>query len=221
MAGSFRTLPRRPDLRAARRVARPAPAPHSYAVTVVRADRAQLPDVFARAIETLRRARPRAEVQLTEVAPPQRLAPYTFALSARVLRGADELATGRLVLLHDPAGQDAWDGTLRIVTYVTAELDAEMAGDPLLAEVGWSWLMDALSAHDAGHTAAGGTVTQTRSVRFGDLAGPSETADIELRASWTPVDVDLTEHLLAWCELLCSTAGLPPPGVTLLAESGG
>lgn len=177
--------------------------------------------MFAQAVQSLRAARPRAEVQLGEISPPQRLAPYTFALSAEVLRGAAELASGRLVLLHDPDGQDSWDGTLRIVTYVTAELDAEMAGDPLLPEVGWSWLLDALRAHRAEHTAAGGTVTQTRSVRFGDLAGPADTADVELRASWTPLETDLTAHLLAWCELLCSVAGLPPPGVTLLSEHGG
>lgn len=191
-------------------------------MTVVGTDRDKLlPAVFAQAVESLRAARPRPEVQLSEIAAPQRLAPYTFALSAEVLRGGDEIASGRLVLLHDPAGQEVWDGTLRIVSYVTAELDAEMAGDPLLAEVGWSWLMDALGTHGAEHTAAGGTVTQTKSVRFGDLAGPSDTADVELRASWTPLDSDLTAHLLAWCELLCSMAGLPPPGVTLLSEAGG
>ncbi len=181
----------------------------------------EVPEIFAEAIASLRATRPRSEVQLTEIPPPQRLAPYTFALSAEVLRGIDELASGRLVLLHDPSGQEVWDGTLRIVTYVTAELDTEMAGDPLLAGVGWSWLMDALDAHGARYTAAGGTVTQTTSVRFGDLAGPPATADVELRASWTPLDTDLSAHLRAWCELLCSTAGLPPPGVTLLSQPAG
>lgn len=190
-------------------------------MTVVGTDRDKLPAVFVQAVESLRAARPRAEVLLTEIAAPQRLAPFTFAISAEVLRGGDEIASGRLVLLHDPAGQEVWDGTLRIVSYVTADLDAEMAGDPLLAQVGWSWLMDALAAHSADHTAAGGTVTQTKSVRFGDLAGPSDTADVELRASWTPLGSDLTPHVLAWCELLSSMAGLPPPGVTLLSEAGG
>ncbi|PZS34829.1 MAG: DUF3000 domain-containing protein [Pseudonocardiales bacterium] len=180
-----------------------------------------LPELFTRAVTSLRQARPRPEVRLAEIAPPGRLAPYTFALTAEVLREGDELASGRLVLLHDPAGQESWDGTLRIVTYVTAELDADMAGDPLLAGVGWSWLIDALDTYGARHTAAGGTVTQTTSVRFGDLAGPPDTADVELRASWTPLETDLGAHLLAWCELLCSTAGLPPPGVTLLSQSSG
>lgn len=175
-----------------------------------------LPETFARAVAGLRAATPRAEVQLEEVGAPQRLAPYAFALSATVLRDGDEVATGRLILLHDPAGHEAWQGTLRLVTYVTADLEADLAADPLLPAVGWTWLTDALEAQDATYRAIGGTVTQTMSTRFGDLAGPPTAGDIELRASWTPVSEDLSAHLLAWCALLASTAGLPPPGVTAL-----
>ncbi|HEU4425796.1 MAG TPA: DUF3000 family protein, partial [Pilimelia sp.] len=51
-----------------------------------------------------------------------------------------------------------------------------------------------------------------------ELAGPPAAGDVELRASWTPLDDDLGDHLLAWCTLLASTAGLPPPGVTALAD---
>ena len=69
-------------------------------------------------------------------------------------RDGEEVATGRLILLHDPAGHDAWDGTLRLVTYVTAELEPEIATDPLLSEVAWSWLIDALDAHDATYRGA-------------------------------------------------------------------
>ena len=47
-------------------------------------------------------------------------------------RPRGELGTGRLVLLHDPAGHEAWQGTFRVVTYVRAELEPEMAADPLL-----------------------------------------------------------------------------------------
>ena len=133
-----------------------------------------------------------------------------------MLRGDDEVADGRLILLHDPSGHEAWEGTLRLVTYVTAELDAEMATDPFLPEVGWSWLTDALDHNGAHYKAAAGTVTQTLSTRFGDLSGTLPTADIEIRASWTPVDLDLAAHLDAWCTLLSSTAGLPPPGVAAL-----
>lgn len=207
---------------------RMSPQPHSpaYARRMDRAPADQLdvddiPPVFDRAVTSLRAATLRPEVIITEINAPQRLAPYSFALAAEVMRDDQEAAGGRLVLLHDPDGHDAWDGTLRVVTFVTATLEADMAGDPMLAGVGWSWLMDALEQHGAAHTAAGGTVTQTNSTRFGDLAGPEDTADVELRASWTPLSDELGPHLLAWSELLCSTAGLPPPGVTLLTPSSG
>jgi hypothetical protein len=176
------------------------------------------PPTFARACAGLRAGSPRPEITLEEVPPPQRLAPYAYALSGTVLRGGDEVATGRLILLHDPAGHEAWDGTLRLVTYVTAELEPDLAADPLLPVVGWSWLTEALDAESARYTAIGGTVTQTLSTRFGELAGPPTAADIEIRASWTPRDSELAPHLDAWCALLASTAGLPPPGVTALAQ---
>jgi Protein of unknown function (DUF3000) len=174
------------------------------------------PPSFTRAVDELRAVTPRAEITLEEVPAPQRLAPFAYAISGTVLRHGDEVATGRLILLHDPAGHEAWDGTMRLVTYVTAEVEAELAADPLLPGVGWSWLTDALDANDARFTAIGGTVTQTLSTRFGELAGPPTAADIEIRASWTPLDDDLSAHVEAWCALLASTAGLPPPGVTAL-----
>jgi len=174
------------------------------------------PEIFERAVAGLKATTPRAEIELEEVPAPQRLAPYSYAVSGVVMRDGEEVATGRLILLFDPDGHEAWDGTMRLVTYVTAELEADLAADPLLPAVGWTWLADALEAEEAEHTAIAGTVTQTISTRFGDLAGPPAAADIEIRASWTPTGDDLTAHLLAWCAVLASTAGLPPPGVTAL-----
>ncbi|MGH3663283.1 MAG: DUF3000 domain-containing protein [Micromonosporaceae bacterium] len=176
------------------------------------------PEVFNRAVGSLRAVRPRHEILLEEIAAPKRLAPYAFAQSAAVVRGEDEVATGRLILLHDPAGHEAWMGALRLVTYITAEIEPEMASDPLLPAVGWSWLVDALNTAHAEHVAIGGTVTQTSSTRFGELAGAPPAADLEIRASWTPVDEDLSAHLDGWCALLGSAAGLPPPGVARLSS---
>jgi hypothetical protein len=183
------------------------------------------PDAFTRAVSGLRAVQPRPEIAIDEIAAPQKLAPYAFALSGSVLRHGDEVATGRLILLYDPAGHDAWRGEIRLVTYLTAELEADMAADPLLPGVGWSWLVDALDSYAAAYTAIGGTVTTTASSRFGELAGPPTTADIEIRASWSPLATeagalpaadDISAHMEGWCAFLSSTAGLPPPGVAAL-----
>ena len=176
------------------------------------------PEQFRRAVAGLRAATPRSEVVLQETPAPTRLAPHAMAMTADILVDDDELATGRLVLLHDPAGHEAWQGTFRLVTYVRADLEPEIAADPLLPGVGWAWLTEALSAHGATFLAESGTVTRVISESFGAMAPQPGSAQIEIRASWTPLDDALGAHLLAWCELLCTTGGLPPmpAGVTPL-----
>jgi hypothetical protein len=171
-----------------------------------------VPAEFARAVATLTGALLRPEVVVERVKSPQRLAPWAFALAGE-LTGVPS-ASGRVVLLYDPDGHEAWSGTLRLVGFVGAEMDPEIGWDPMLAEVGWSWLTDALRETGACYTAAGGTVTQTASTRFGDIAAPVSTLELELRASWTPTDADLGPHLRAWTQLMCTAAGLPPEGVS-------
>jgi hypothetical protein len=179
--------------------------------------RSTLPPIFQLAVDSLVTARVRPEVRVEPLRPPQRLAPYSYAVSAEIIDAdGKDLATGRLVLLHDPDGHEAWDGVLRLVAYASADLDDEMGVDPMLPAVGWSWLTDALNDRAAAHRAAGGTVTQTTSTRFGDLHGPRTTVSIELRASWTADTPDLSPHLNAFVDLLCTAAGLPPEGVTVL-----
>jgi hypothetical protein len=196
------------------------------------------PEDFQRALESLRSARVRAEVVLDEAPAPQRIAPYAVALTADVLAplsggtspdDREELATGRFVLLHDPSAPEPWGGTFRAVTFVRAELEPELGSDPMLADVGWSWLVDALQGRGAQFSHEGGTVTRVLSQSFAALADRPTSVEIELRASWTPADVrtlngargsgpDLAPHLLAWTDLLCTVAGLPPlpDGVTAL-----
>jgi hypothetical protein len=178
------------------------------------------PEIFRQAVESLSGAVVRSEVRVESLRPPQKLAPYSYAVSAEIAdsEGGD-LATGRLVLLHDPDGHEAWDGVLRLVAYASADLPDEMGVDPMLPTVGWSWLADALTERAAAHRAAGGTVTQTTSTRFGDLHGPRTTVSIELRASWTADTADLAPHLHAFVDLLCTAAGLPPEGVTVLSPT--
>ncbi len=122
----------------------------------------------------------------------------------------DELASGRFVLLHDPSEPEPWGGAWRAVTFARAELEPEFALEPSLGAVGWSWLIDALSGRDVAFHAEAGTVTRVVSESFAGLADRPATVEMEVRASWTPVDLDLGVHLLAWSDLLCTIAGLPP-----------
>ncbi len=181
---------------------------------------AAAPEVFEAALQQLAMVRLRPEIELGELPAPTRLAPWSHALSAAVAwDGArPDSASGRLILLHDPNGVAAWEGTLRIVIFLTAEIDEEIARDPLLPDVAWSWLTDSLGFAEAGFTALGGTVTSTSSTRFGDIAGPSRTDDLELRASWTATNELVGRHLVAFADLLAVAAGLPPEGVAAIGR---
>jgi Protein of unknown function (DUF3000) len=192
-------------------------------------DPTEAPEEFRRAVEALRSARLRPEVVLEEAPAPQRLAPWAVALTADVMGdggGAedgseDDLATGRFVVLHDPQGHETWDGVFRIVTFARAAVEPDVASDPLLPSVGWSWLIEALDGRQAPYTAPSGTVTRVSSESFGSLIDRPGSAEIEIRASWSALDPDLAPHLEAWGELLASIAGLPPvsPGVVAMPRS--
>jgi hypothetical protein len=182
------------------------------------------PAAFRAALDALAGVQPRPEITLEHIPAPQRLAPWAYAVAAHVTDpdGDEdvEVASARFIVLHDPEGHDAWHGTTRCVGYLSAITDEQMVDDTMFSEVAWSWLTDALTESGAAHQAVGGTVTRTASTRFGDLAGPEHTVDVEIRASWTARDTDLDRHLLAWLEVLGSAAGLPPPGMRLLDPSG-
>ncbi|MBV9315595.1 MAG: DUF3000 domain-containing protein [Pseudonocardia sp.] len=185
------------------------------------------PPTFHQAVDALLAVRPRAELRLVDIDPPRRLAPHSFALGVEL---ADDVAdalvagglpvdvTGRLVLLHDPTAHATWRGTFRIVSYLRAPLDPEQAEDPLLLEVSWSWLTDALEHCAAGYAALGGTVTRTSSARFGEIAGPTRGDDVELRASWTPTDFEFGRHAEVFYLLLTHAIGLPEVGVSSMTD---
>ncbi|MBY6414507.1 DUF3000 domain-containing protein [Rhodococcus sp. BP-252] len=182
------------------------------------------PAPFRSAIEAMHRAVVHPAIEIGPIRPPQRLAPYSYAVGAEVQQQARENtdeqfdgdAFGRLILLYDPDGDEAWNGTMRLVAYIQADVDESLASDPLLPEVGWSWLVDALESRSEPLTALGGTVTSTSSVRYGDIAGPPKAHQLELRASWTATSIELASHVEAFCEVLAYAAGLPPAGITEL-----
>jgi hypothetical protein len=180
------------------------------------------PAPFRAALSAVRSATVRPELSVTEIAAPAGLAPWSIALAADVTparHGTDsELGTGRFILLFDDEEPAAWGGPWRVVCFAQAPLEAEIGVDPFIANVAWSWLIDALDSRGAEYSSASGTATKTLSTGFGELETQDDVALIELRASWSPSGPAITEHVEAWGELLCMLAGLPPAeGVSLLA----
>ena len=70
------------------------------------------PAQFRAAVEAMNATTVRPEIELGPIRPPQRLAPYSYALGAEVRHPETALvpersdgdAFGRLILLHDPEG---------------------------------------------------------------------------------------------------------------------
>jgi len=186
-------------------------------------------NAFERLVDHLRTFTPRPEVSLIEVPAPQKLATYSFAFSADVSNGLltdeeNEVANGRFVLLHEPGGQATWDGEFRCVTFVSADVDPIMQEDPLLPEVGWSWFLESLESNQCVFNAPSGTVTRVSSASFGKLSPRNDDAEIEIRASWTPIinePQELMKHIESWCNLISEVAGLPPlpEGVSAISSA--
>lgn len=181
------------------------------------------PPAFAAALESVRSAASRPELVLSEIAAPGTLAPYSIALAADVTPARhsedSDLGTGRFVLLYDPEEPEAWGGAFRVICYAQAPLETEIGIDPFLADVAWSWLIDALAQRGAHYKAASGTATKILSTGFGELESQGDGAQLELRASWTPSDTAVGAHVEGWGDLLCMLAGLPPAaeGVSVLS----
>lgn len=183
-----------------------------------------MPAPFSLAVESLRHATARPELELAEIPAPSGLAPYAIALAGDVRptrHGLDSvLGTGRFVLLYDPEEPEAWGGVFRVVCFAQAPLETDIGLDPFVAEVAWSWLIDALDLRAADYHSPSGTATKVLSTGFGELAGQNDGAQLEIRASWTPADHEIASHVEGWSDLVCQLAGLPPTAdaVSLLPE---
>jgi hypothetical protein len=214
-----------------------APAPAEHAPTGSKEPSADSPAeaTFAVAAATFmagRDAQTGHGFSFEDVPAPKRLAPYASAIAATVQRDGADVAWGRLVLLYDPDGQEGWDGVFRLVAYIRADVEPEIAADPLLGEVGWSWLSEALDAHVPGYAVPSGTVTRVITEGFGAKRDELPLTGFELRASWSPPGsgnspddndldtLDLSAHFSAWCDCLAAAAGLEPPGTRALRPPG-
>lgn len=169
----------------------------------------EAPARFHEALVSLRAAPTPRKLVVEEVAGPSRIAPFTAAISARTERLLEghSAASGRFVLLHDPAGQEAWDGDFRVVVQIRTRLEDSMAQDPALGRAAWTWLTDSLEEMGVGYRALVGTVTRVASETFGGLELSDTSAQAEIRASWSPSTSDLGPHLSAWYAAIHLAAG--------------
>lgn len=175
------------------------------------------PPRFAAALHSIQAAQCRPEVTLEEVPAPLRTAPYAVAIEGTVEAARGDMvddvddggddAFGRIIVLYDPDGQAGWHGEFRIVTTIKATLDPELDADPLLTEIAWSWVTEALDGLDA--RGLSGTVTQVKSASFGEIAD-DDRETVEIRASWSPPNENIGEHFEAWIAVLATAAGLEP-----------
>ncbi|MEI6360510.1 MAG: DUF3000 domain-containing protein [Actinomycetes bacterium] len=175
-------------------------------------------DAFDRALAQVKTVSVRPEFEIDESPAPLRLAPSAVALTADMSDPDDASANGRFVLLHDPDGVDEWDGSFRAVVFARANLEADLVDDPMLHDVGWSWVTEAITNAGAHATQLGGTITRSSGRSFGTMTDRPGDGYVEIRASWTPVEDpetgepvdDLALHVTAWLDLLAQAAGLPP-----------
>lgn len=176
---------------------------------------------FAAAVAAIHATRVRPEFVVEEGPAPARLAPHALALTAEMADLDDDTASGRFVLLHDPDGVEEWGGSFRVVVFVRARPEPDVVHDPLVREVAWSWVGDAIESLACTHV--GGTITTTVGESFGTMIDRPDDLVIELRASWTPDESQSTsidDHFRAWLTLLETAAGLEPLPEGVTAVSG-
>lgn len=167
-------------------------------------------EIESAVLEARKSGQIRPEIALDDVPAPIRLAKHGLALNGEIMDGEDELAHGRFVLLHEPGGQDPWQGDTRVVVFVRAVLEPDLAVDPLLLDVGWDWLSERFTERGIEPAALSGTVSRTGSRGFGDLADGTVEGAVEIRASWTVTPEGAAGSLLTWCDVLATAGGLVP-----------
>lgn len=175
---------------------------------------------FRLAVDGIRTADLRQELEIEQITAPAKLATHAIAFAANINAEmadiASDLGTGRFVLLWDPIEQEAWQSRFRIVSFAKSPLETNIGADEAVADVAWAWLTEALENRQATYLNAAGTATRVISSGYGSLSGQSDHAELEMRASWSPVDADSSGHFEAWQDLVCIMSGFPnlPSGVS-------
>lgn len=157
----------------------------------------------------------RDQLLVTAAPAPKKLAPFGVSLLGEI-ETEQHFADSRVVVLYNPAGDPAWNSTARVVIFIKADIEPDLADDPLILQIAWQWLHEALQKFGAEALELSGTVTRTSSKGYGAIEEENPSS-LEIRASWSPTDVAaIDKHISAWGELVCVAAGIDPEGITTL-----
>ena len=159
----------------------------------------------------------RDEIVLTQIPSPKGIAPEAIAISAEVAHEtASDHGVSRLVYCRDPEMPEGWSSEFRIIGYAKSPIELEMAKDDYTAAMPWEWLKDCLKESGAQFAHEAGTTTTVISTGHGPLVAQPQHGELEIRASWAPLDFDLSNHLRGWIELVALISGLPPKDGTVV-----
>jgi hypothetical protein len=153
----------------------------------------------------------REEIVITQIPSPKGIAPEAIAISAEVAHEtASDHGVSRLVFCRDPQMPEGWHSEFRIIGYAKSPIELEMAKDDYTSAMPWEWLRDSLESAGAKFAHEAGTTTTVVSTGHGALVAQPQHGELEIRASWAPLDFDLSNHLRGWIELVALISGLPP-----------
>ncbi len=174
-------------------------------------DLTSLSPAFAGMLDRFKQVESRPEIALSQIPSPQGIAPEAIAIAAEVNHEtATDHGVSRLVFCRDPGMPEGWNSEFRIIGYAKSPIELDMAKDEYLSAMPWEWLKDSLTQAGANFAHDAGTTTTVLSTGHGALIGQPQHAELEIRASWAPLDFDLTPHIEGWIELLALISGLPP-----------
>jgi len=168
------------------------------------------PNEFFLACSRLSTAALRKELAIKQIPSPESIADFAIAFAADVPDGKDSVmnrGVGRIVFLYDASQNPTWGSNFRVIAYAKSPIESDMSEQPDLPNYWWGNLRRTLDLNAASYSQEAGTLTRTTSTGLGALTVDEPYSEIELRASWSPKELDLSRHFLAWQDLVASMAG--------------
>lgn len=179
----------------------------------------KLPSEFAKAAKGLAKPKLRAELETIQIDAPDKIAPFAFAFATQVPNRAEtpmNRGVGRIVFIYDESQFETWGSNMRVIAYAKSPYENEMALEDDYANFCWELLTRSLSNNAVEFSHEAGTVTKMTATGMGSLSDEKVGSEVELRASWSPIDKDLARHFAAWQDLVAALAGFAIEGESVV-----